>query len=69
MGEESISRRAVLSGVATVAVVGPARAKTFDDVERAARVLADAMQELHGGVWSIQISHTSTFVSVSRDLL
>lgn len=36
-------------------------------VEHAARDLADAMRAIHGGTWSVQVSHATGFAAVSKD--
>jgi len=64
------TRRSIL-GIALTAPIAAATIKPIDTremVEAAAAALADAMQAIHGGTWSIQVSHDSTFVAVSKDL-
>lgn len=66
-----IARRSLLVGaLASTAIpewagAGPAREH---QVQQCAEALAQALKLLHGGSWSIQISHETGFVSVSRDL-
>jgi hypothetical protein len=65
------TRRSIL-GIALTAPIAVASniqpADTRDNVEVAAAALAEAMKATHGGTWSVQVSHDSTFVAVSKDL-
>lgn len=69
-----VGRRALLAGALAATASSCAMEAVASDVvdlhervERSARSLAEALQALHGGAWSIQISHASGFVAISRD--
>ncbi|RWL21950.1 MAG: hypothetical protein EOR57_05805 [Mesorhizobium sp.] len=38
-------------------------------IYRETRSIAEAMREIHGGRWSVDIDHDDCFVLISRDLL
>lgn len=65
-----IDRRSLLAGVlatAVIAEVAEGAPQSTDKVRQCAEMLAEAMRERHGGSWSIQVSHETGFVAVSRD--
>jgi hypothetical protein len=37
-------------------------------VDRCAHALAESLRIAHGGSWSVQVSHETGFVAVSRDI-
>ncbi|MHC2298204.1 hypothetical protein [Rhizobium mongolense] len=70
-----INRRQALGALASAVVVAPVAARIVhtteadpaDRVRIDAEALADSLKALHGGSWSIQISHETGFVAVSKD--
>jgi uncharacterized protein involved in exopolysaccharide biosynthesis len=40
-------------------------AASLKRVERLSKLLADAMQDIHGGAWRIQVEHEAHFVIVA----
>ncbi|WP_131815369.1 hypothetical protein [Rhizobium altiplani] len=75
MGDFSVDRRSLLKGMGTMVAVAAAgnavAAREIDDplkrVDQAAQLLANCLEDLHGGSWSVQINHETMFVAVSRD--
>jgi hypothetical protein len=67
--EEGVSRRTVVAGLlaAVAASTAEATAKPDEEVARAAAALAASMKALHGGEWSVRVSHRHGYITVSRD--
>ncbi|ASY56461.1 hypothetical protein [Sinorhizobium sp. CCBAU 05631] len=68
----NVDRRSLLVGVfASTAMPKAAACEPEPDplaeVERCAAALAESLKVAHGGTWSVQISHETGFVAVSRD--
>jgi uncharacterized protein (DUF2141 family) len=66
-----LSRRAVVAGLFAASAATPSAADVADPrdrVRRAADALAASMKALHGGQWSVRISHDHGYAAVSRDL-
>lgn len=66
----NIDRRSLLVGVFASTAMPQAAACEPDpvaEVERCAQALAESLKVAHGGTWSVQISHETGFVAVSRD--
>ena len=66
MGEENISRRALVGAAVSAAVVGTVRVAASKEraVEETAQALADAMREIHGGDWRFDVDHDIQMVMV-----
>lgn len=65
----SIKRRSILvASVGSVALLGLRRAPSLTEraVAEAGR-LAETMQAIHGGSWTVHIDHVSCLVAVSRE--
>lgn len=67
----SISRRAVLSGlaaapIATAAVATEELVDPYKQVQRDAMALAASMQAIHGGNWHTLVNHKHHMVAVSQ---
>jgi uncharacterized membrane protein len=70
-GNKLISRRMVMFGAGACAAIGTGafecQASGTDPVRERAQLVAEAMQAIHGGTWSIQVNHKTKFVSISQD--
>jgi hypothetical protein len=67
-----VTRRSIFAGLFAGAVIGPVAAEAavdpYERVRQDAEALAASMKAMHGGEWTVRVSHERRYVAVSRDL-